>query len=141
MSMHAAPVLAAELAEAPMAAPDPEVPERATRRIYSARYKARILDEYGRLDARGRGALLRREGLYSSHISKWRKLRDRGALTALAATPGRPAADPSSRGRSAPPSGLRCWGCCTPSASWTRRRPASMPPCWTRGATSARCQP
>ena len=77
-----------------MAAPDPEVPERATRRIYSARYKARILDEYGRLDARGRGALLRREGLYSSHISKWRKLRDRGALTALAATPGRPAADP-----------------------------------------------
>ena len=64
------------------------------RRIYSARYKARIVDEYERLDARGRGALLRREGLYSSHIAKWRKLRDRGAVAALAAAPGRPAADP-----------------------------------------------
>jgi len=52
------------------------------------------VDEYERLDARGRGALLRREGLYSSHIAKWRKLRDRGAVAALAAAPGRPAADP-----------------------------------------------
>src|SRR5216684_5296372 len=53
--------------------PDPEVPARAQRRQYSARYKARILGEYERLDTTEHGALLRREGLYSSHISKWRK--------------------------------------------------------------------
>jgi transposase-like protein len=94
MSIQAVPVLAAAAAEAPSAAPEPEVPGRATRRIYSARYKARIVAEYDRLDAAGRGALLRREGLYTSHISKWRRQRDRGALQALATAPGRPPADP-----------------------------------------------
>ena len=82
---------------APAAAPDPEVPARAKRRTYSASYKARIVAEYETLDAAGRGALLRREGLYSSHISTWRALRDQGALAALAAAPGRPAADPLER--------------------------------------------
>jgi transposase len=58
--------------------PDPEVPERAKRpRSYSARYKAEILAEYERLDKAGKGALLRREGLYTSLISEWRKQRDR----------------------------------------------------------------
>lgn len=77
---------------APM--PDPEVPARAQRRRYSARYKARILGEYERLETTERGALLRREGLYSSHISKWRKQRDHGALAALAMPVGRPTAHP-----------------------------------------------
>ena len=79
-------------------APDPEVPERAQRpRSYSARYKAEILDEYERLDKAGKGALLRREGLYTSLISEWRKQRDRGALQALATPSGRPPADPVER--------------------------------------------
>jgi transposase len=93
MSMPSTSGRAADPAQIRSTIPDPEVPERATRRIYSARYKARIVAEYDRLDATGRGALLRREGLYTSHISKWRKLRDQGALVALAAGPGRPAAD------------------------------------------------
>ena len=75
--------------------PDPEVPERARGpRRYSPRYKAQILAEYERLDKAGKGALLRREGLYTSLISEWRKQRDRGALQALAAPAGRPPADP-----------------------------------------------
>src|SRR5258708_24269871 len=74
--------------------PDPEVPARAQRRKYGARYKARILGEYERLEPTERGALLRREGLYSSHISKWRNQRDHGALAALAMPVGRPTAHP-----------------------------------------------
>jgi transposase-like protein len=73
--------------------PEPEVPERATRRSYTAQYKLRILAEYERRDRDGRGALLRREGLYSSLISEWRKQRDQGALQALGASPGRPPSD------------------------------------------------
>ena len=77
--------------------PDPEVPERPRPRSYSARYKAEILAEYERLDKAGKGALLRREGLYTSLISEWRKQRDRGALQALAKPQGRPPADPVER--------------------------------------------
>ena len=78
--------------------PDPEVPERARGpRRYSARYKARILEEYERLDKAAKGALLRREGLYTSLISEWRKQRDRGALQALVTPAGRPPADPRDR--------------------------------------------
>jgi transposase-like protein len=77
--------------------PDPEVPERPRPRSYSARYKAEILAEYERLDKAGKGALLRREGLYTSLISEWRKQRDRGALQALAKPQGRPPADPLER--------------------------------------------
>jgi len=73
--------------------PEPEVAERATRRTYSAQYKLRILAEYERRDRDGRGALLRREGLYSSLIVEWRKQRDQGALHALGAAPGRPPSD------------------------------------------------
>ena len=59
--------------------PDPQVPERARGpRRYSAKFKAQVLDEYERLDKAGKGALLRREGLYGSLISEWRKQRDRG---------------------------------------------------------------
>ena len=64
--------------------PDPEVLPRAKRRQFSAEYKLRILTEADECTKRGSiGALLRREGLYSSHLDKWRKQRDRGALVGL----------------------------------------------------------
>ena len=79
--------------------PDPEVPARARARTrrYSASYKAKVLAEYEQLDKAGRGALLRREGLYSSLISAWRDQRDKGALAGLAQPAGRPSADPLER--------------------------------------------
>ena len=78
--------------------PDPEVPERASGpRRYSASYKAQILEEYQALDKAGKGALLRREGLYSSLISEWRKQRDRGAMAELGKVSGRPGTDPRDR--------------------------------------------
>ena len=73
---------------------EPEVSERATRRVFSPQYKLRILEEYERHDRNGRGALLRREGLYTSSISEWRRQREEGALQALTASPGRPSTDP-----------------------------------------------
>jgi transposase len=78
--------------------PDPEVPERSSgRRQFSAKYKARILVEYDALDRSARGALLRREGLYSSLISTWREQRDLGAFEALGRPAGRQKADPRDR--------------------------------------------
>jgi transposase len=77
--------------------PDPEVAERARARTYSASYKVRVLAEYETLSKDGKGALLRREGLYSSLITEWRKQRDRGALAALGKPTGRPPADPLER--------------------------------------------
>ncbi len=77
--------------------PDPEVPERARRRTYTARYKRDVLVEYEAADRVGKGALLRREGLYSSLISAWRDQRDSGALQALARASGPAAADPAQR--------------------------------------------
>jgi transposase-like protein len=77
--------------------PDSKQPGRATRRSYPAKYKAAILAEYDGLDKAGKGALLRREGLYTSLIDAWRKQRDRGALKALEAPAGRPAKDPRDR--------------------------------------------
>jgi transposase len=77
--------------------PDPQVPERAKRRSFTAKYKAEILAEYDRLDRDGRGALLRREGLYSSHVAEWRKQAEKGALEALGRTRGRPPVDPVER--------------------------------------------
>jgi transposase len=75
-------------------APDPEVPERPRPpRTYPAAYKLRILAEYEQLDKAGKGALLRREGLYTSLISEWRKQRDRGAL-GEGVRRGRPPTDP-----------------------------------------------
>lgn len=64
--------------------PDPEVVPRAKRRQFSAKYKLRILTEADQCTQRGEiGALLRREGLYSSHLTTWRKQRDRGQLEGL----------------------------------------------------------
>jgi transposase-like protein len=76
---------------------DPEVPAKARTRSWSAAHKARILAEYETLDKAGKGALLRREGIYSSLISAWRLQRDQGALQALAKPVGRPPADPGDR--------------------------------------------
>ena len=70
--------------------PDPEIPEKASRRRFSAKYKLAILDEYDHLSEPGaKGALLRREGLYSSHLVEWRRARDAGALAELGRPRGR----------------------------------------------------
>jgi transposase len=70
--------------------PDPEIPEKARRRQLSAEYKLDVLDRYERLSEPGaKGALLRREGLYSSHIVEWRRARDVGALAGLGKPRGR----------------------------------------------------
>ena len=59
--------------------------ERPRRRRFTVEYKERILAEYDGLPAgsSGRGALLRREGLYSSHLAEWRRARDAGAREGL----------------------------------------------------------
>jgi transposase-like protein len=69
--------------------PDPEVPERARRRTFTAKYKLEVLAAYDAAPDGEKGAVLRREGLYSSHITEWRKARDAGALAGLAAPRGR----------------------------------------------------
>jgi len=65
---------------------EPDPAARPRRRSFTAEYKTRILDEYDALPVGSpeRGALLRREGLYSSHIAEWRKARDAGARDGLA---------------------------------------------------------
>ncbi len=76
------------------ALPDPEVRERPTRRRFTAAYKLRILQEVDGCTAAGQlGALLRREGLYSSHLVSWRRQREAGALAALGQRRGRKPAD------------------------------------------------
>jgi hypothetical protein len=98
--------------------PEPEVPGRARGpRRYSASYKARVLEEYERLDKAGKGALLRREGLYTSLLSEWRKQRDVGRCRRW----------PSRRDGSRPiPATSRSRGCVGRTSVW----PAS----WTRPA-------
>ena len=80
------------------ATPDPASEERPVRRTFSAAYKVSILREVDALLASGGegavGALLRREGLYSSHLAAWRKLRERGELAGLS---------PKKRGRKPAP--------------------------------------
>ena len=68
---------------------EPDPAARPRRRSFTAEYKARILDEYDALPVGSteRGALLRREGLYSSHLAEWRKARDAGAQHGLAPKP------------------------------------------------------
>lgn len=66
---------------APKAVPDPELTERPKRRSFSAEYKLKVLKEADAAKKPGElGALLRREGLYSSHLSSWRRQRDAGEL-------------------------------------------------------------
>lgn len=90
------PATAQQVREATPPAPPAEVVERAQRRQFTAEYKQRILREVDQALASGEegavGALLRREGLYSSHLAAWRAARDRGELAGLA---------PQKRGRKA----------------------------------------
>jgi transposase-like protein len=75
--------------------PDPEVKAKADRRRFSAAYKLRVLEEADRCTEAGQlGQLLRREGLYSSHLSQWRQQRRAGQLKGL---------QPQPRGRKADP--------------------------------------
>jgi len=88
----------------PIPPPDPEVSERAARRRFTAEYKLRMLRHADACTGTGAlGALLRRERLYSSHLTTWRRQREEGSLAALS---------PKKRGCSAvPPSplaGPRC---------------------------------
>jgi len=63
---------------------DTEVPARVQRRRFTAAYKLDILEQAERCSAQGEiGALLRREGLYSSHLTSWRRTRQKGALAGL----------------------------------------------------------
>jgi transposase len=74
--------------------PDPEVPERARRRRFTAQYKLDVVAEYDAAAPGEKGAVLRREGLYSSHVIEWRRARDSGALAGPDRPRGGPAADP-----------------------------------------------
>ncbi|KAA2248899.1 transposase [Solihabitans fulvus] len=62
----------------------PNPAAKPTRRQFSPEYKLRIVAEYDATPDGGKGAILRREKLYSSHVIEWRRARDAGALTALA---------------------------------------------------------
>jgi transposase len=74
--------------------PDPELVERAKRRRFTAEYKLRILQEADACTRPGAvGELLRREGLYTSHLTYWRKQRRDGALKELGRPRGRKPAD------------------------------------------------
>ena len=63
--------------------PDPEVPERARRRTFTAQYKLGVLAAYDAAAPGEKGAILRREGLYSSHIVEWRRACDARTVAAL----------------------------------------------------------
>jgi transposase len=74
----------AETALTAPAAPSPELSARPRRRTFAAQNKLRILAEIdSAADTGGIGAILRREGLYSSALSEWRRQRDNGALGGL----------------------------------------------------------
>jgi transposase-like protein len=82
-------------------APDPELVERPKRRRYSAEYKLRVLREAEACARPGEvGALLRRGGLYTSHLTYWRKQRDQGALSAATSSSASCADASSARRRS-----------------------------------------
>ena len=74
--------------------PDPELVEQAKRRSFTAEYKARVLAEADTCTRPGEvGELLRREGLYTSHLTYWRKQRKAGALKELGRPRGRKPVD------------------------------------------------
>ncbi len=77
------------------ARPDPEVRPKAKRRQFTTEYKKRILDEADACATPAeRGALVRREGLYSSHLNAWRRQRDQGILDGLGSKKRGPKRDP-----------------------------------------------
>lgn len=61
--------------------------DRPKRRTFTAEYKLKVLSDYDDAEPGEKGALLRREGLYSSHLVEWRRARDSGALDGLTARP------------------------------------------------------
>src|SRR3954447_5786733 len=74
--------------------PDPELVERPKRRRFTAKYKLEILEQAEACTRSGEiGELLRREGLYTSHLTAWRKQRKAGALKELGKPRGRKPAD------------------------------------------------
>ncbi len=74
-------------------APNPEVVPKAKRRQFSIAYKLKVVEEADACTKPGEiGALLRREGLYSSNLTKWRRQRDRGELQSVGKKRGRKAA-------------------------------------------------
>jgi transposase len=78
--------------------PDPEVISKPQRRRYTAEYKLRMLQEYDACEQPGeKGALLRREGIYSSNISTWRRQYSQGGLEGLHEIKRGPKDDPHSR--------------------------------------------
>ena|SRR5689334_3443626 len=79
---------------APLPPPDPEVSARPQRRSFSVADKLRILDEIDRAGPGDSGAILRREGLYSSNVGRWRRQRDAGMLRGLAAAKPGPKSPP-----------------------------------------------
>ncbi len=73
-----------QLSEKNQKKPDPEVPEKKPRRKHTAKYKLRILKEAENCTEPGEiGALMRREGLYASNLSFWRRQRDQGILKGI----------------------------------------------------------
>lgn len=77
----------------PVTQPEPEVVPKAVRRSFSAAYKLRIVEEADQCTEYGQiGAMLRREGLYSSQLATWRRQREAGVLQGIA---------PKKRGRKA----------------------------------------
>jgi transposase-like protein len=77
---------------------DPEVVPKAQRRQYTAEYKRQILEEYEACSEPGeKGAMLRREGLYSSHITTWRRQRERGEMAGLGSKKRGPKEDPQAK--------------------------------------------
>ena len=73
-----------ERPQAMISAPDPEVPELKPHRNFTAKYKLRMLAEADRCSRPGElGAMLRREGLYSSNLTTWRRQREKGLLQAM----------------------------------------------------------
>ncbi len=68
--------------------------DRPKRRVFTAEYKASILAEYDSAERGQRGQILRREGLYSSHVIEWRRARDSGAQEALGQRPPAARRDP-----------------------------------------------
>jgi len=78
------PAAEAAAGKGPQDPPDPEVSEKASRRRFTAGYKLRILQQADGCTQPGEiGALLRREGLYSSHLVTWRRQREEGLLKGL----------------------------------------------------------
>lgn len=96
MTLTIADVIAAQSGhDGSVAAPDGPRAGRPKRRTFTAEYKLRILGEYENApDPQHRNALLRREGIYTSTISEWRRARDAAAIGAIPERkPGRPARD------------------------------------------------